>query len=116
MRLPYGKMVEQDGIPHLMEGIALEALRVAEAEGVTVDLKVFDIIRSIPVTMAGQYSSTAQDLMNGKLTEIDFLNGEVVRLAAKHGLDAPINRTLTLLVKNAENAATGVTKLERGLL
>lgn len=116
MRLPYGKMVEQDGIPHLMEGIALEALRVAEAEGVTVDLKVFDIIRSIPVTMAGQYSSTAQDLMNGKLTEIDFLNGEVVRLAAKHGLDAPINRTLTLLVKNAENAAAGVTKLEIGLL
>lgn len=110
-RLPYGKMVEQDGIPLLMDDIAREALQVAQAEGVSVDSNVFEIIRSIPVTMAGQYSSTAQDLMSGKLTEIDFLNGEVVKLAAKHGLDAPINRTLTLLVKNAERTSAGNSEL-----
>lgn len=40
--------------------------------------------------------------MRGRPSEIDFLNGEIVRLAAKHGIDVPINRTLTLLVKLIE--------------
>jgi len=102
MGLPYGKMAAQEGIPQLMEDIAREALSVAKAEGITVSDKVFETIRTIPVTMSGQYSSTAQDIMKGKKTEIDFLNGEIVKLASKHGIDVPINRTLTLLVKNAE--------------
>lgn len=102
--LPYGKMAAQDGVPQLMEAIAREALNVAQAEGVTVPDSIFETIRTIPVTMAGQYSSTAQDLMNGKRTEIDFLNGDVVQKAAKHGIDVPINRTLTLLVKSAEHS------------
>ncbi|WP_409314358.1 ketopantoate reductase family protein [Pseudomonas putida] len=107
-RMPYGKMAEQDGIPQLMEDIAREALSVAKAEGVAVPSSVFETIRTIPVSMAGQYSSTAQDLMNGKATEIDFLNGEVVSLAAKHGIAVPINRTLTLLVKSAERGKAAV--------
>ncbi|MFC3851394.1 ketopantoate reductase family protein [Salinispirillum marinum] len=100
--LPYGEMVAQDGIPQLMEDVAREAISVAQAEGVTVPDSVFETIRSIMVAMPGQFSSTAQDLMQGKRTEIDYLNGEIVRRAAKHGMDVPINRTLTLLVKSAE--------------
>lgn len=103
-RLPYGKMAEQEGIPRLMEDIAIEALTVARAEGIAVPNSVFETIRTIPVSMAGQYSSTAQDLMNGKPTEIDFLNWEIVKRASKHGIATPINRTLTLLVKSAERS------------
>lgn len=103
--LPYGKMAAQDGFPKLMEDIAHEALAVAQAEGISVPESVLETIRTIPVTMAGQQSSTAQDLMRGKLTEIDYLNGEIVKRAARHGIDVPINRTLTLLVKSAEQAA-----------
>lgn len=102
--LPYGEMVAQHGIPQLMEDAAREAVSVAQAEGVTVPDSVFETIRSIMAAMPGQFSSTAQDLMHGKKTEIDFLNGEVVRRAAKHGMDVPINRTLTLLVKSAEHS------------
>ncbi|GAB2584842.1 ketopantoate reductase family protein [Nitrincola alkalisediminis] len=100
--LPYGKLVTLDGIPQLMEDIAHEALSVARAEGVSVPASVFETIRTLPITMPEQYSSTAQDLMNGKPTEIDFLNGEIVRRAHAHGIHVPINRTLTLLVKSAE--------------
>lgn len=100
--LPYGKLAAQAGMPQLMEDIAHEVLSVAKAEGVSVPDSVFETIRTLPVTMAGQYSSTAQDLLNGKPTEIDFLNGEVVHRADKHGIDVPINRTLALLVKSAE--------------
>jgi len=105
-RFPYGKMAAQEGIPELMQDIAHEALSVARAEGVLVPDSVFETIRTIPVSMAGQHSSTAQDLMNGKTTEIDFLNGEIVKRANKHGIAVPINRTLTLLVKSAERFDT----------
>ncbi|PWE32342.1 2-dehydropantoate 2-reductase [Maritimibacter sp. 55A14] len=100
--LPYGKMAAQEGVPQLMEDIAREALSVAQAEGISVSDAVFETIRTIPVSMAGQVSSTAQDLVRGKPTEIDFLNGEIVERATKLGIDVPINRTLTLLVKCAE--------------
>lgn len=100
--LPYGKFAAQEGMPELMQDIAREARSVAQAEGVSVPDAVFETIRTIPVTMAGQHSSTAQDLRCGKPTEIDYLNGEIVDRAARLGIDVPINRTLTLLVKSAE--------------
>jgi len=104
--LPYGKIAAQAGMPELMQDIAREALSVAQAEGISVPDAVFETIRTIPVTMAGQHSSTAQDLGRGKPTEIDYLNGEIVNRAAKLGIDVPINRILTLMVKSAERRNT----------
>lgn len=47
-------------------------------------------------------SSMADDFSAGRATEIDFLNGEIVRLAKKHGRPAPVNERLVALVKAAE--------------
>lgn len=47
-------------------------------------------------------SSMADDIKAGRPTEIDYLNGEVVRLAAKVGRDAPVNKAIVALVKQAE--------------
>jgi 2-dehydropantoate 2-reductase len=52
--------------------------------------------------MAGQYSSTAQDVARGKPNEIDYLNGYVVRRGRAHGIATPINQTLLTLVKLVE--------------
>jgi len=46
--------------------------------------------------------STLQSIRRGRLTEIDFLNGAVVRAAEEHGLDAPINAALVALVHEVE--------------
>lgn len=46
--------------------------------------------------------STLQSLRRGQLTEIDFLNGAVVRVAEEHGLHAPINAALVDLVHEVE--------------
>lgn len=46
-------------------------------------------------------SSMADDLAQGRVTEIDALCGEVVRLAAAHGLDAPLNRRMLSLMDTA---------------
>jgi 2-dehydropantoate 2-reductase len=52
--------------------------------------------------MPAQYSSTAQDLARGKATEIDYLNGLVVRRGQALGIPTPANRVLWALVKLLE--------------
>ena len=47
-------------------------------------------------------SSMADDFAAGRPTEIDWLNGEVVRLAAKLGRKAPVNQRIVELVRQAE--------------
>ena len=47
------------------------------------------------------------DLERRRPTEVDFLNGEIVRLAERVGADAPINRRLVELVHDAERAGQG---------
>jgi len=47
-------------------------------------------------------SSMADDLAEGRRTEIDYINGELVRLADKLGIDAPVNRKIVELVGQAE--------------
>jgi len=48
--------------------------------------------------------STLQSLRRGQLTEIDHLNGVVVREAAAAGVGAPVNTLLTALVHEVEAA------------
>ena len=63
-------------------------------------------------------SSMADDLAKGRATEVDFLQGEVVRLAERLGRRAPVNARLVELVKAAEAGAEpwGATALYRELL
>ena len=49
-------------------------------------------------------NSMWQSLARGKPTEIDFINGEITRLAEKKGFKAPINSKLVKLIKQAENS------------
>jgi 2-dehydropantoate 2-reductase len=53
--------------------------------------------------MPGQCSSTAQDLARRKPSEIDHLNGYVVRRGTAHGIPTPVNRTLHTLVRLMES-------------
>jgi 2-dehydropantoate 2-reductase len=42
------------------------------------------------------------DVLNKRKTEIDFINGAIVRLGKKHGIPTPVNKTLTAAVKGLE--------------
>jgi 2-dehydropantoate 2-reductase len=53
--------------------------------------------------------STLQSIRRGQLTEIDFLNGAVVRVAREHGFDAPINAALVRLVHEVERTGDFLT-------
>lgn len=52
-------------------------------------------------------SSMADDLRLRRLTEVDYLNGEVVRLAQEQGLTAPVNQRIIDLIHQAEARAEG---------
>src|SRR5680860_22924 len=52
-------------------------------------------------------SSMWEDLRLGRPTEIDYLQGEIVRQAETHGIAAPLNRRVLQLVKEAEKAQKG---------
>ena len=102
-QLPYGRLVEQPGMWASMRQTVDECLAVAAAMGVTLDAPVWPMIETIAHTMQGQHSSTAQDLQKGKPTEIDHLNGFVVRQGQQHGVATPVNATLQALVKALES-------------
>jgi 2-dehydropantoate 2-reductase len=52
-------------------------------------------------------SSMWEDLTRGRPTEVDHLNGEIVALAERSGVDAPVNRRVVELVHDAERAGAG---------
>ncbi len=101
-QLPYGKLVQCDGATDVMHDIVAECLAVAKADGVTVPGDVAVSVRRIAETMPGQYSSTAQDVARNKRTEIDHLNGYVMRRGEARGVPTPANRVLRTLVKAIE--------------
>ncbi|MES2189012.1 MAG: 2-dehydropantoate 2-reductase [Pseudomonadota bacterium] len=103
-QMPYGQIVQgAAGIKDLMRDVVAECLAVAEADGVTVPGDVDAAVRLIAETMPGQFSSTAQDLARGKHSEIDYLNGLVVRRGEVLGVSTPANRVLWVLVKLLES-------------
>jgi 2-dehydropantoate 2-reductase len=104
-QLPYGRLVEGAGIPAVMRDIVEECLAVARASGIQVVGDMHKATERIAQTMPGQYSSTAQDLARGKKTEIDYLNGIVVRKGEALGVPTPVNRVLLAQVKLAEAKA-----------
>ena len=103
-RIPYGELVRQPGVQDTMRDVVAECRAVAAADGVTLPGDVDAAVRRIAETMPSQYSSTAQDLMRGKPSEIDHLNGHVVRRGEALGVPTPANRVLWAVVKLVEAA------------
>jgi 2-dehydropantoate 2-reductase len=94
--------VQGEGVPAVMRDVVDECLAVARAAGVDVPGDLLRAVPQIAETMPGQFSSTAQDLSRGKPTEIDHLNGFVVRKGEALGVPTPSNRLLVSLVKLIE--------------
>lgn len=101
-RKPYGETTFSVGVQDVMRDVIDECLAVAKAEGVTVRGDVDAAVRSIVEKLPQQYASTAQDIMRGKPTEIDYLNGYVVQRGKALGIRTPANQVLWAMVKLIE--------------
>ena len=101
-QLPYGRLVQGEGVHELMRDVVQECLAVARAARVEVPGDAWQAVQRIAQSMPAQFSSTAQDLGRGKPTEIDHLNGFVVRQGEQLGIATPANRALWALVRLLE--------------
>ena len=101
MECPYGDLLKAPAWS-IITGIATEAFAVSRAEGVELVQKsasaYLDFLRyeKIPPT-AKHYSSMYQDIVAGRLTEVDYMNGAIVRFGEKHGIATPVNRMVVNL-------------------
>jgi 2-dehydropantoate 2-reductase len=104
-QMPYGRMAALPAIRDVQHAVVREVVAVAQADGQPLVLELaIEAMRRIADAMPEQFSSTAQDLARGKPTEIDHLNGYVVRRGAELGIATPVNQTLHALVKLVESA------------
>jgi 2-dehydropantoate 2-reductase len=104
-QLPYGVMIQGAGVRELMRDVTEEVVAVAKADSVRMPPDMLERVYGIAKAMPTQHSSTAQDLARGKPTEIDHLNGYVVRRGETLGVATPANRALWALVKLVETRA-----------
>jgi 2-dehydropantoate 2-reductase len=87
-----------------VQSIIGEAVGVAAEEGIAADeRKVLDIVSSVAGKTAGNTSSMLQDVLKGRMTEIDSINGYIIAQAKKHDLRVPVNEALLALVKSASS-------------
>jgi 2-dehydropantoate 2-reductase len=103
----YGEILASADAKQLLETTVYEVLAVAKASGIQPagleDPKAaLTGAYKVAEQMAATRSSTAQDMMRGKKTEIDSLNGFIVRRARERNLAVPVNHALFTLVKLAE--------------
>jgi 2-dehydropantoate 2-reductase len=75
---------------------------VAEAEGYKISAGMVDRTLKVAEATAVNRSSMGQDVDARKPTEIDAINGAIVRFGEGHRIATPVNRTLTQLVKTME--------------
>ncbi len=101
-QLPYGELVRQPHVLETMRDIFEECVAVARADSITLSDSLWQSLMDISVNMAGQRSSTAQDLSRGKKSEIEHLNGYVVRRGKELEVPAPVNQALLCAVQLLE--------------
>ena len=100
LRLANGELPKHEETRSLTAAIAREAAAVAQAKGIVLPYpdpaeQLFEVARRTAINR----SSMLQDVERGRPTEIDAINGAIVRQAKALGLDAPLNWTLWQLVR-----------------
>ena len=84
----------------LAEGLAVAAACGVQLDGMAVRKQTMDTCRAT----AKNHSSMLSDVENGRMTEIDAINGVIVRLGEEHGVDVPVNRDLLEAMKRLHPA------------
>lgn len=105
-RLSNGKLIESEELTSIMDGCINEAIKVAQSEKIGIENKdyskiAYDVARKTAINK----NSMLQDILNGRPTEIEFMNGRILKLAKKSGIKVPYNTILTYLMRGLEYSA-----------
>lgn len=104
-RLSNGALLMHEGAKDLMRQAVIESTKVAKKRKAKLIFddplqKVESVCKNTPANIC----SMLQDIMRRKETEIDFINGAIVRHAKSSGVKVPVNEMLTQLVKVMESS------------
>jgi len=104
--LTHGRVCEDPGLRALVSGLVDEGKAVAAAEGIELDADPEELIdhAAKPEVAYDHKASMLQDVEASRQTEIDYLNGGIVRFGAKRGIPTPLNQTILALVKGVEKS------------
>lgn len=106
-QIQYGKLAALASVRSTQTALVKEVIAVAHADGIHLSEAIaLQAVEQISVTMGSQKSSTAQDMVRSKPSEIDHLNGFIVRRGQALGVATPVNQALFALVKLVESTYT----------
>jgi 2-dehydropantoate 2-reductase len=104
-RLNNGELLENAYLKQYMDIAVIEALEVAKLKEIEISERDYiDLMHSVAEKTYSNKNSMLQDILKGKPTEIDFLNGKIVELAKELTMKVPINELLTFLIKGLERS------------
>jgi 2-dehydropantoate 2-reductase len=104
--LTHGRVCERSDLRALVSGLVDEGKAVAAAQGIVLDADPEDLIdhAAKPEVAYNHKASMLQDVEARRLTEIDYLNGGIVRFGREHGVPTPLNEAIWALVKGVEDS------------
>ena len=103
LRVPNGVLGQTAPARALMDQAVEEAMQVVRAKGIQLPYDdPFNKVHDVCAATAGNRSSMLQDVLRGSRTEIEVINGAIVRESARLGLQSPVNQALTGLVRAIE--------------
>jgi 2-dehydropantoate 2-reductase len=102
---PNGRLLDFEETKAIMADLVAEALAVAAARGVRIThADSLQTVYEVAKKTGANRSSMLQDFDRGRASEIDFINGAIVREGAELGIPVPVNATLTRLIRALEKA------------
>jgi 2-dehydropantoate 2-reductase len=102
--LTHGRVCERPDLRALVSGLVTEGKVVAAAQGIVLDADPEDLIdhAAKPEVAYDHKASMLQDVEARRTTEVDYLNGGIVRFGREHGVPTPLNEAIWALVKGVE--------------
>ncbi len=104
--LTHGRVCERPDLRALVTGLVDEGKAVAAAQGIELDADPEALIdhAARPEVAYDHKASMLQDVEAHRSTEIDYLNGGIVRFGREHGVPTPLNEAIWALVKGVEQS------------
>jgi 2-dehydropantoate 2-reductase len=104
--LTHGRVCENPELRRLVTGLVDEGKAVAAAQQIELDADPEELIdhAARPEVAYDHKASMLQDVEARRATEVDYLNGGIVRFGREHGVPTPLNEAILALVKGLERS------------
>ena len=117
LKIPNGELLENHSAHTMMTHLVEEAAQIAKAKGIVLPYEnPVSMVEEVCHQTKRNLSSMYQDLMSGRRTEIDFINGAIVREGASLGIHCLYNEAVTQLVTSLETLNAERSSLDREYL